>query len=53
VVLLLARPKDVGDEFSVAADTADLIIAKQRNGPVGDLKLNFRKEYTRFENYTE
>ena len=53
VVLLLARPKDTGDDFSVAADTADLIIAKQRNGPVGDLKLTFRKEYTRFENYTE
>ncbi len=53
VVLLLARPKDTGDEFSGAADTADLIIAKQRNGPVGDLKLTFRKEYTRFENYTE
>lgn len=53
VVMLLARPKDAGDDFSVAADSADLIIAKQRNGPVGDLKLTFRKEYTRFENHTE
>ncbi len=53
VVLLLARPKDAGDEHSVAADSADLIIAKQRNGPVGDIKLTFRKEYTRFENHTE
>lgn len=53
VVLLLARPKDAGDEHSVAADTADLIIAKQRNGPVGEIKLTFRKEYTRFENHTE
>ena len=29
---------------------AELIIAKQRNGPVGTLKLTFIKEYTRFEN---
>lgn len=29
---------------------ATLIIAKQRNGPVGDVPLTFLKEYTRFEN---
>jgi replicative DNA helicase len=29
---------------------AEIIIAKQRNGPVGSLKLSFIKEYTRFEN---
>jgi len=29
---------------------AEVIIAKQRNGPVGSLKLTFIKEYTRFEN---
>ncbi len=28
---------------------AEVIIAKQRNGPVGSLKLTFIKEYTRFE----
>jgi replicative DNA helicase len=28
---------------------ATLIIAKQRNGPVGDVHLTFLKEYTRFE----
>jgi replicative DNA helicase len=27
-----------------------LIIAKQRNGPTGDVPLTFLKEYTRFEN---
>lgn len=53
VVLLLARPKDAGDEHSVAADSADLIIAKQRNGPVGDIRLTFHKEFTRFENFME
>jgi len=29
---------------------AEVIIAKQRNGPVGSLKLAFIKEYTKFEN---
>jgi len=29
---------------------AEVIIAKQRNGPVGTLKMAFIKEYTRFEN---
>ncbi len=53
VVLLLARPKDATDDFSVAADKADLIIAKQRNGPVGDIKLTFLRDITRFENYSE
>ena len=32
---------------------AELIIAKQRNGPVGDLKLTFLQEITRFENFTQ
>ncbi|HOO17492.1 MAG TPA: replicative DNA helicase [Phycisphaerae bacterium] len=30
---------------------ADLIIAKNRNGPVGDIKLHFSREYTRFDNH--
>jgi replicative DNA helicase len=29
---------------------SEVIIAKQRNGPVGNLKLAFINEYTRFEN---
>jgi replicative DNA helicase len=30
---------------------AEVIVAKQRNGPVGSVKLSFIKEYTRFESY--
>ena len=29
---------------------AELIIAKQRNGPVGSIDMVFVKEWTRFEN---
>ena len=32
------------------AGIAEINIAKQRNGPVGTVKLTFIKEYTRFEN---
>jgi replicative DNA helicase len=32
---------------------AKLIIAKQRNGPIGDVNLVFLKEYTKFENPLE
>jgi replicative DNA helicase len=32
---------------------AEIIVAKQRNGPVGDVRLAFRTEYTRFENFEE
>lgn len=30
---------------------AELIVAKQRNGPIGAIKLAFLKKFTRFENY--
>src|SRR5450432_1993759 len=53
VVLMLARPKDADEKFQVASDSAELIVAKQRNAPVGDLRLTFLRDITRFENYTQ
>jgi len=32
---------------------ADLIISKQRNGPIGNVKLAFLKQYTKFETLLE
>jgi len=32
--------------------SATLILAKQRNGPTGDINLIFQRDYTRFESFT-
>jgi len=53
VVGLLVRPEYYEtdeDARQEKAGEAELIIAKQRNGPTGDVPLTFLKQYTRFEN---
>lgn len=54
VVGLLYKPNSGDDEDGAQAEEADglpvnLLIAKQRNGPTGDINLTFLKNYTRFE----
>lgn len=55
VVLFLNRPEYYGfksfpDDGSPTDGIAEVIIGKQRNGPTGDVRLAFIKEYARFEN---
>ncbi len=38
-----------GEDREQYAGEAEVIIAKQRNGPVGEVKLVWQKEFTRFE----
>jgi replicative DNA helicase len=49
MVLLLHRPELY--EPGQNEGTIEVIIAKQRNGPVGEVMLTFLKQYMRFENY--
>ncbi|MCM8804892.1 MAG: DnaB-like helicase C-terminal domain-containing protein, partial [Candidatus Omnitrophica bacterium] len=51
LVLLLYR-EEFYKETEENKGIAELIIAKQRNGPTDTIKLTFLQEYTRFENYT-
>jgi replicative DNA helicase len=50
-VILLHRPEmyEPGQNEGIL----EVLIAKQRNGPTGEVKLTFLKQYMRFENYVE
>ncbi len=54
VVLFIYRPEYYGipndEEGNSYEGVGQVIIGKQRNGPVGTVDLTFIKEYTRFEN---
>jgi len=52
LVGLLVRPEMYEEDEEARQEKsgeAELIIAKQRNGPVGEIPLTFLKEFTRFE----
>ena len=51
VILFLYRD-EVYNEDSDQGNKAEVIIGKQRNGPIGTCYLTFLKEYTRFENFS-
>ncbi len=49
-LILLIYREEVYDQNTTRRGIADIIIAKQRNGPIGEIDLAFLGEYTRFEN---
>lgn len=60
VVMILSKQQPSGNDdqqdqqqFSSDVVPRELIIAKQRNGPVGVVPLTFIKNLTRFENYID
>lgn len=44
---------EVYNDNSPDKGTAEIIIAKQRNGPIGRVRLTFLGQYTCFENFTQ
>ena len=51
VIAFLYRP--IVYDKNAEERAAEVIIAKQRNGPIGTVPLTFMSEYTRFENRAE
>jgi len=52
-VIVFIYRDEVYDEDSPDKGKAEIIIGKQRNGPIGTVLLTFLGQYTRFENYIE
>jgi replicative DNA helicase len=50
-VILLIYREEVYEPNTTRKGIADIIIAKQRNGPIGEVQLTFLGQYTKFENY--
>tara|TARA_Y100000816_G_scaffold234846_1_gene180474 strand:+ start:37 stop:1407 length:1371 start_codon:yes stop_codon:yes gene_type:complete len=50
-VILFIYRDEVYNEDSEEGNKAEIIIGKQRNGPIGKVNLTFLKEYTRFEDF--
>jgi replicative DNA helicase len=50
-VILFIYRDEVYNPDSSDRGTAEIIIAKQRNGPIGTVRLTFQNAFTRFENF--
>jgi replicative DNA helicase len=50
-VIMMIYREEVYDKNTTRRGIADIIIAKQRNGEIGDINLTFLGKYTKFENF--
>ncbi len=53
VIAFIYRDEVYNPDIPTNKNIAEIIIAKQRNGPTGSFKLTFQKEITRFRDYIE
>jgi len=53
VIMFIYRDEVYNKNNDDVKGKAEVIVAKQRNGPTDTINLTFLGEYTRFENYTE
>lgn len=51
-LILFIYRDEVYNPDSPDKGTAEIIISKQRNGPIGKVRMTFIGQYTKFENYT-
>ncbi len=52
-LILFIYRDEVYNENTQDKGVAEIIVGKQRNGPIGPVRLAFRGEYTRFENLAQ
>ncbi|HEU4699954.1 MAG TPA: replicative DNA helicase [Gemmatimonadales bacterium] len=50
LVMFIHRPEYYDREDESKKGLAEIMVAKHRNGPTGDIDLAFNREYTRFDN---
>src|SRR6059058_1417482 len=57
LIMFIYRPEvyegPVDKDGNSLEGRAEIIVGKQRNGPIGFVNLFFHKNYTRFENFTQ
>ena len=52
LVIFIHRPEYYDREDESKRGLAEIMLAKNRNGPTGDVQLKFTREYTRFDSFS-
>jgi replicative DNA helicase len=52
IVIFIHRPEYYDKDDETKRGVAEIMLAKHRNGPTGDITLRFSREFTRFDSFT-